>query len=240
MLELRKRVTRAVLAVLVCTGVAVVFHERILRLLMEPARQFVDSPNQAAIFTELTEFIGAVMKVSMLVGIFASLPFILYQVVMFAAPGLSPSEKRYLYVLLPITLIAFVSGSAFGYLVIFPPMVRFLLGFGAELATPFISIGKYIDLMVRLLFAMGLIFEMPIITFFLSKIGVVTPEFLSRQRRYALVVAFIMGAIITPTFDPFNQSLVAAPIIVMYELSILLARLARRGRKRTSPGLERG
>ena len=236
--ELRRRLTLSVLAVVVCTAAAFVFHQQILLLLMEPAQGFTDLPNQKPVFTELTEFIGAAMKVSLLFGLFGALPFVLYQFVMFAAPGLKPAEKRYLYALVPLSLLAFVTGAAFGYRILFPPAVSFLLSFGSDVATPYIRIGNYVSLMLSLLFWMGIVFETPVVFFFLSKIGLVTPEMLARNRRYAIVVAFILGAVITPTFDPVNQSFVAMPIIVLYEVSIWLTKLGRRGRKRPAASLE--
>ena len=238
--ELRKRLMLSVLAVVVCTGGAFVFHQQILELLMEPAQGFTDLPNQKPIFTELTEFIGAAMKVSLLFGLFGALPFVLYQFVMFAAPGLKLAEKRYLYALLPLSLVAFLAGAVFGYRILFPPAVAFLLSFGSDVATPYIRVGNYVSLMLSLLFWMGIVFEMPVVLFFLSKMGLVTPELLARNRRYAVVVAFVLGALITPTFDPINQSLVALPIIVLYEVSIWLTKLGRRGRRRAAPSLEAG
>ena len=232
--ELRRRLTYAALSVLVTTAVAFVFHEQVLVLLMEPAQQFIDTPGKKPIFTELTEFISVAAKTSLMVGLFVSLPFVLYQVVMFVAPGLKPKERRYLYVLMPASLLAFVVGAAFGYRVLFPPMVNFLLDFGSDVATPFISIRSYINLMLTLLFWMGVIFEIPVVTFFLAKIGLVSPEALGRNRRYAVVAAFILGAVITPTFDPINQGLVAVPIIVLYEASVWLAKLAVRGRRKAA------
>ena len=205
-----------------------------LILLMEPAQGFADIPNEKPIYTDLTEFIGVAMKASLLVGLFASLPVVLYQLVMFAAPGLTPKERRYLYILLPVSLLAFAGGAAFGYRILFPPAVDFLLSFGSDVATPYIRIGSYVGLMLSLLFWMGIVFETPVVLFFLSKIGVVTPEFLARHRRFAIVIAFILGAMITPTFDPINQAFVAVPIIVLYEVGIWLAKLGRRGRERTA------
>ncbi len=234
LVELRRRLTYAAISVLVTTAVAFVFHEQVLILLMEPAQQFVDIPNGKPIYTELTEFISVAAKTSLLVGLFVSLPFVLYQIVMFVAPGLKPKERKYLYVLMPASLLAFVVGAAFGYRVLFPPMVNFLLNFGSDVATPLISIRSYINLMLTLLFWMGLIFEIPVVTFFLAKIGLVTPEMLARNRRYAIVAAFILGAVITPTFDPINQAFVAIPIIVLYEASVWLAKLAVRGRRRSA------
>ncbi len=235
--ELRKRVTYSAIAVLVTTGVAFAFHEQILTLLMGPAQGFTDIPNQKPIFTDLTEFLSASFKASMLVGLFAALPFVLYQIVMFVAPGMTPSERRYLYLLLPTTLIVFVAGAAFGYRVLFPPMVSFLLELGEDVATPLIRIGSYVNLMISLLFWMGIVFETPIVMFFLSKIGVVTPRFLAKNRRFAIVIAFILGALITPTFDPVNQTFVALPIIVLYEVGIWLAKLGARGRPQPSAEL---
>jgi sec-independent protein translocase protein TatC len=180
----------------------------------------------------MTEMIGITMKVSLMGGLVIAFPVILYQVVMFVSPGLTGKEKRYLYALFPGAIASFAAGAAFGYYVLLPPALNFLLTFGSDIATPLIRVGNYINLVVTLLFWLGVSFEMPLIMFFLSKIGVITPRALARQRRYALVAAFILGALITPTFDPINQSLVAIPIIFLYELGIWLARLARLGRKK--------
>ena len=237
LLELRRRLVWSAMAVLITTGAAFAFHQQILELLMEPAQGFTDIPNQRPIYTDITEFLGVAMKASLLVGLFGALPFVLYQVVMFVAPGLTGKEKRYLYSLLPLSLLAFAAGAAFGYRIVFPPAVDFLLDFGSDIADPYIRIGTYVNLMLSLLFWMGVVFETPVVLFFLSKIGVVTPEFLARHRRYAVVIAFILGAMITPTFDPINQSLVALPIIALYEISIWLTKLGR-GRKRAVQGLE--
>ena len=219
------------LAVIITTGIAFAFHQQILSLLMAPAQGFTDIPNEKPIYTDLTEFIGIAMKASLLVGIFSALPFVLFQAVMFVAPGLTPKERRYLYALVPLMLLSFIVGAAFGYRVLFPPAVHFLLSFGSDVATPFIRIGNYVNLMISLLFWMGVMFETPVVLFFLAKIGVVTPQFLAKNRRYALVIAFILGALITPTFDPINQALVAVPVYFLYEISIWLTKLARPARR---------
>ena len=189
--------------------------------------------NGKPIYIDLTEFIGTAMKASLLVGLFASLPFVLYHIVMFVAPGLTLRERTVpvrSHAREPAGVRWRVRRSATSSS--FPPMVDFLLNFGGDIATAQIRISSYISLMLTLLFWMGIVFETPIVLFFLSKIGIVTPEFLARQRRYAVVAAFILGAAITPTFDPINQSLVAVPIIVLYEVGIWLAKLGRLGRKR--------
>ena len=231
--ELRKRLIVSAVALLLGSVASFVFHQEILDLLLEEARSSIPVEGNI-IYTEVTEFLGVTMKVSLLGGLVLALPVIVYEVVMFVTPGLKPAERRYLFFLLPLSLLSFAAGGAFGYKILIPPALSFLLNFGGDIATPMIRIGNIVNLMITLLFWMGLVFEIPIVMFFLSKIGVVTPRFLARQRRYAIVVAFILGAIITPTFDPINQTLVAMPIIVMYEVGILLAKLARRGQPRPS------
>ena len=232
--ELRRRLIYSVIFLCVSTAVAFAFHQEILRLLMVPAEGFAGIPNQKPIYTELTEFIGIAAKTALLVGLFCSLPFVLYQGVAFVAPGLNPSERRYLYALIPASVLAFIAGAAFGYFVLFPPMVNFLLTFGSEVATPMIRIGSYTNLMLRLLFWMGVVFQMPVVIFFLARIGLVNPDTLARNRRYALVAAIILGAVITPTFDPLNQMIVATPIFLLYEVSIWVSKLAARQRRRSA------
>ena len=229
--ELRRRVTMSAIVIVACTGVAFFFHAEILTLLMEPAQGFANVPSGKPVFLDLTEFIGVAMKVSLLVGLTASLPFVLYQMIMFLSPGLEPDERFYLYMLMPVSLIVFLIGAAFGYRILFPPAIHFLLSFGSDIATPLPRIGAYMNLMLSLLFWMGLIFELPIVLFFLSRIGVVTSEWLGRRRRYAFVISFVLGAIITPTFDPINQTLVALPIVVLYEMGVWLAKLGGRNRR---------
>ena len=159
-----------------------------------------------------------------------SLPFFLLQMSLFVAPGLGRKERRWLYFLLPFAIASFFSGVAFGYFVLLPPAINFLLNFGGDVATPLIRIGSYVNLVTMLLFWMGLSFEPPIVMFFLAKVGIVTPRAFAGKRKYAVVGAFIAGAMITPTFDPVNQALVAGPIIVLYEVGYWLSRLAAHGR----------
>ena len=230
--ELKQRVIRSALVLLITTGVAFVFHRDIMRFLLEPAEDFNVFTGGVPIFTELTEFWGVVMKVSLLVGIATAGPFFLFQVVKFVSPGLRPNERRWLYFLMPFALISFVSGLAFAYYILIPPAIKFLTSFGGDVATPLIRIGAYVNLVTLLLFWMGLSFELPIVMFFLSKIGILTPSWIRSKRRWAIVVAFIAGAAITPTFDPVNQTIVAGPIIFLYEIGYWLSKLGARTRDR--------
>ena len=230
--ELRKRLTWSAIVLIVVSIVCFIFHQQILSMLMGPASGFPGMPNEKPVYTDLTEFLGIAMKVSLMVGFFISMPFVIWHIIMFVSPGLNKSEKKYLYIFLPISMIVFAAGASFGYYILFPPAVQFLISFGTDIATPMIRIGNYVNLMISLLFWMGVVFEIPIALFFLARIGVVTPKFLSKNRRWAVVLAFILGALITPTLDPINQALVAIPIIVLFEFGILLSKIGSKLKKK--------
>jgi len=228
--ELKRRLIHTALFFFTATGIALVFHRNILRWLLAPADDLNGSAEGLTIFTDLTEFWGAVVKISVLTGIAITTPFMLFQIARFASPGLKPNERRWVWVLLPASVMSFAAGVAFGYYILLPPAINFLLNFGGDIASPFIRIGSYVGLVTSLLFWLGAIFELPIIIFFLAKIGVVTPQWLAGKRKWVVVIAFVAGAMITPTFDPVNQSLVAGPIIVLYEVGYWLARFGVRNK----------
>ncbi len=219
--ELRKRLIRSVIAVAIASVIAFIFYDWIFYFLKLPAEGI------NLVYIEMTEMIGTIMKVSLAAGVVLAMPYLVYQGIMFAAPALTPREKKYVYLILPWIALMFLGGVVFGYFILVPPATRFLISFGADIARPEIRIGNYISLIARLLLAIGLIFEMPVITTFLARLGVLKPKWLSDRRRMAIIVAFILAAVITPTFDPINQSLVAVPLIALYELSIWLAKLVQ-------------
>ena len=234
--ELRKRLTISVVAVVVTTIVAFVFYKQIIELLLRPADlEAATGGGPGLVFVEVTEMLAVSLKVSLIGGLVLAFPIILYQIIMFVAPALTTKEKRYLFSFTPCVLLAFAAGVAFGYFVLIPPAINFLLSWGSDLATPLIRIGNYVNVMLMLLFWMGVVFETPVVMFLLAKLGVVSSRGFAKWRRHWVVVAFILGALITPTFDPINQSLVAGPLIVLYEVGIWLAKLAARGRPRSYP-----
>lgn len=220
--ELRRRLIISAIAVVITTAVSIIFAKRIYDFFESRAPDTV-----VFIFTEPGELVGVYMKLCLYSGLVLALPVLIYQIVKFVHPALTDTERRYLYILMPGVLLFFLGGAAFGYFLFLPPALRFLLEFPfLEGPEPYITIGKYISVVTKLLFAMGLIFELPIVMYFLARIGVVTPQGLSRYRRFAIVGAFVAAAIITPTFDPINQTIVAIPIIILYEIGILFSRLA--------------
>ena len=232
--ELRRRVFICVVAVLVGSAVSFAFFEQIIDILVEPAKDLNLGTGGELIYTEVTELLTTAIKVSFVAGLILASPILVYQGVMFVAPGLTGREKRYLFGFKPAVVLAFGGGVAFAYYILTPPALHFLLIFGGDVATPLIRISNIINLMIRLLFWMGLAFETPLVMYLLASLGIVSARGLSRFRRYWVVVAFILAAIITPTVDPVNQALVAGPLLVLYEVGILLARIAGRSRKKFS------
>ena len=234
--ELRRRVLVCVIAVLAGSVAAFAFYKQIIHFLSRPAYDLEAGSGLELVFIEVTELLTTAVKVSFVAGFVLALPVILYQIVMFVAPGLTGRERRHLFLFMPSALVAFAAGVAFAYFVLTPPALRFLLGF-SDVATPLIRISNFVNLMVRLLFWMGVAFETPLIMYMLAQLGIVTAQQMSRFRRYWIVVAFILAAIITPTFDPVNQALVAGPLLVLYELGVLLARVASRSRRRAETAI---
>ena len=217
--ELRKRIMRMAIAVVITTAISFIFVERFFEILKSRA------DNVDLIYVEMTEMFSTYFTVALYSGFALATPVILYEIVMFIRPALTPREKKYLYSLLPGVLIAFAIGVVFAYYVLIPPATNFLLTFGNDIATPQIRVGNYVSLVVRLIFLVGLCFELPVVIYFLAKIKVVTVKKLSRFRRYAFLGAFVIAALATPTPDPFNQALVAVPLYLLYEVGILLARV---------------
>ncbi len=154
-------------------------------------------------------------------GVILASPVIFLQIWRFVAPGLYRHEKQ---VLLPFTLIStlcFVGGAAFGYFVVFPPAFRFLMGYESEILDPLPAVSEYFSLSLKLLIAFGLVFELPIFMVFLAKLGIVDTDFLKKNRKYAFLISFVIAAILTPTPDVVNQLLMAGPLVILYEVSIV-------------------
>ena len=220
--ELRNRLIKSVIAIAIGSIVCFIFRDYIINILKLPAGG-VDLQ-----FIEMTEMMGTYMRLSLFGGIALAMPYLVYHAIMFVSPALTRKEKKYIYVILPWVALMFAGGVAFSYFILVPPATKFLLTFGSNVATPQIRVGNYIAIVTRLLLAIGLVFEMPVVTTFLARIGIVKAKWLADKRKIAIVFAFILAAIITPTFDPINQSLVAVPLVVLYEISILLAKLVQR------------
>ncbi|MBM2810309.1 MAG: Sec-independent protein translocase, TatC subunit [Chloroflexi bacterium] len=173
-----------------------------------------------------TENFAAWLKVMLITGIGIAMPVIVWQALLFVLPALHTHERKWVFIAVPGITMAFAFGITFGYFLVVPAAVGFLAGFGSEVVETKWSVDYYLSFVTSFLFWIGLSFETPLVMFFLAKLGVVNARQLGHQWRYALVVSFVLGALITPTPDPFNQSLVSVPIFLLYGLGVLLARFA--------------
>src|SRR3972149_530652 len=207
--ELRRRLIIAAAALLLATMGSLYFTQRLLTWLTDPARDRVE--DLEIIYTEPLEYWGTYFRVALLVGVALAMPIIVYQVLAFVGPGLTRAERRWVYPLVMGATVAFAGGAAFAYYIELPPALSFLLGFSGDVAQPNIRVGSYINFVTRLMLVTGLVFEMPLVVMGLAKLGVVHSRRLLGWWRYALILAFVGAAVVTPSVDPVTQSLVAGP-----------------------------
>lgn len=217
--ELRTRLIISVIALVGATLFMFAFTGTFLEILLVP------SGGIKPIFLKPTEMFVTYFKVALIGGAALAMPVIVYHMIRFVVPGLKASEKKYLYFVVPATTVLFMAGLAFGYFVLLPFALRYLLTFGGDIATAQISIGEYISFVTTLLLWMGAAFELPIIIVFLAKVKIVNHKQLRSYWKYAFMGAFVAAAIITPTPDPINQTMVAIPLYLLYEVGVLFARL---------------
>ncbi|HTY80213.1 MAG TPA: twin-arginine translocase subunit TatC [Candidatus Bathyarchaeia archaeon] len=233
--ELRTRIMWS----LVAAGVGIV----IALFITDPVMRFISRPlagmKTDLVFTSPTEAFWTWMKIAMVLGIFISMPGILYQVWKFVAPGLHEHEKKYAAPFIISGSLLFLLGGAFALLVIIPYASTFLVTFGQEKGwKPMLTVSSYTDFVIKFTLAFGIVFQLPVVIMILSLIGVVTPQFLSKNRKYAILVNFIIAAILTPTPDMINQTLMAGPLCILYEVGIICARIATRRRRKMAPPTE--
>ena len=219
--ELRVRIVRSLMALLVGLGIALPFSQKIVDYLARP----IKAAGHNLVFLALTEAFWVQMKVALIVGLFISAPAILWQIWAFCAPGLHTHEKKYAGPFVIVGSLLFLTGGAFSLKVVTPYAIGFLLSYGRPGLQPMISIGSYVDFLLKFTLAFGLVFELPLAITLASRMGVVTPAMLAKNRKYAILGAFIAAAILTPTPDAFNQALMAGPLIILYEVGIICARL---------------
>jgi len=225
--ELRIRLTYVVVALLVTTALSFAFAEPMLLLLLEPYAESINGEVELQTL-EPTEGIETFFKVSLLAGSILAMPMILYQFWQFIVPGLTPDERGYVYIFLPSTLLLFALGILFAWFVLIPAAVFFLANFlGTIFKTDWTPSG-YIGFVLRMVFWIGLAFEMPVIIYFVARVGVVTAQTLREQWRFAIVGIAVLAAIITSSIDPVTMMLTMAPLIVLYVLSIGLASIGQR------------
>jgi sec-independent protein translocase protein TatC len=222
--ELRRRIIYSFLYVVAGFCVCWWFHEQIFTIMQKPivtalANHKMDTQ---LVYLNPTDPFNMYLKIAFLAGIFVASPFVLYQVWAFIAPGLYRNERRYVFPFMFSTVGLFLAGGWFGYKMVYPAALDFLIGWSAQFK-PMITVGEYTDLFLTIIAGLGLVFEMPILVFFLSLMGILTAGWMWRNFRYSILVIFIIAAIITPTTDIMNMCIFAAPMIVLYLFSIAIA-----------------
>ncbi len=216
--ELRGRLLKVIWALLLGMGAAYFVSDELIAWLRRPL-------GRELYFFSPTEAFWMAMKVSFFGGLFLAFPVILIQLWRFVSPGLLPNERKYALPFVILGTLFFIAGLLFGYFLVLPFTLRFLVGFGTRQGLqPVFSIGLYVDFILKLLLAFGLIFELPLVITVMAKLGWVNHRFLARHRSYALLVNAVVAAILTPTSDIFNMMLMLGPLMVFYELGILGAR----------------
>lgn len=220
--ELRRRIIVSLIFIILAAIGAFPFASRILAILKAPSSGLIDK----LVFFSPPEAFSVYIKIAFFAGLVISMPVILYQVWAFISPAITPKIRKNCLLFLISSLGAFVSGILFGFFILVPAALKFLLGFAAGTLEPLISASSYISFVLGLVLASGFVFEMPVLSFILSRIGIIDHRLLRRAWKYAAVSIFIIAAIVTPTPDIFNMTILAIPMLFLYELSIWVSRFS--------------
>jgi sec-independent protein translocase protein TatC len=223
--ELRSKIIKALIGILVGTILCVFFADFIVQnVLLHPLRSL-------GLKTQVLSPYGIVMlymESVLICGIILSMPYTVYCLWTFVAPGLLPKERRYISRIVFFTSFCFFAGVAFGYYILLPGALAFFASFGTQNIDLNIALDQYVSFMLTLLLGAGLVFELPMVSYFLSKMGILTPKFMRKYRRHAIVVIFIISAVVTPTPDMVTQTLLALPMYLLYEVSIFISKYSQK------------
>ncbi|HAA89510.1 MAG: Sec-independent protein translocase protein TatC [Thermoanaerobacterales bacterium 50_218] len=221
---------RVIIVSLVAVGIATIgcffFSDQIMAIFTKP----VEDLGYSLYFIGMTEGIFTKLKVSLLAGVVVASPIIFWKIWRFLVPALYPHERKYILKLFPLSVILFGLGVSFAYFAIFPLAVFFLIKLAGDVE-PMLTISKFLSFTLCFLIPFGLLFEFPLVVYFLAHIGIISPEFLIKNRKYAIVGTFILAAMLTPGPDPISQLIMAAPMLVLYEVGIFVAKVTSRKRQ---------
>jgi len=226
--ELRWRLIKSFISILLLTIVAFTFSDTFLNYLILPAQR-INAPITLQVLKVQAIFVIK-LELSVIVGVVASIPFVLYQIWGFIAPGLRQKEKKYIWPIILVAMVSFLVGAAFAYFIIIPYALDFFLGLAPQNVSNNIALDYYFGFMVRLILVFGIVFELPVLSMILSMFGLITPAFLRKYRRHAIVIFFIAAAILTPP-DPTTQILLAVPMVMLYEVTIWVSFFFSKKRK---------
>ena len=221
--ELRWRIIYALIGVFVFTIIAWIFIEPMVEIiLLKPARDANIPLQNLRPFGQLFLFV----QVAIIVGIVASLPNIFYQLWKFIAPALRKREQRYIIWIVFFSTFCFLAGIAFAYFVMLPLAMNFAVQFGTEEISNVFAIDEYMSIIISVMLAAGFIFELPMISFFLSKLGILTPQFMRKYRKHSIVIILVLAAFLTPGGDPVSQIILGVPLVLLYEISIFISKIS--------------
>lgn len=218
--ELRWRIIKAIIAIFSFSVIGLIFSDQIFNILLYTTKD-LKAPLNLQVLKVQTIFVIK-LELSIIAGLIASLPVIFYQLWAFVAPGLLDKERRYILPVIFFATLNFIIGGVFAYFVIIPYALNFFLGLAPPSVSNNIALDFYFGFVIRLILVFGLVFELPILALLLTKIGLLTPAFLRKYRRHAIVIIFIVAAILTPP-DPVTQTLLAVPLLVLFEISIWIS-----------------
>ncbi len=216
--EFRDRLMVACIAIAITTAISFLFTTDIIKLLLVPAGV------SKLIALSPTENFTTYFRVALFSGFALSMPVVLYEIYAYIDPALHPNERKFALTIGPFVLLLFVAGMLFCYFVLLPNALKFLISFGSEVIDNQLRASEYLSFVTLFIVGMGVVFEMPIVIWALIRLGVVKRSWLTKRRRYIFVAVFAIAAVVTPTPDPFNQTIVAIPMYLLFELGLLLAR----------------
>ena len=222
--ELRKRIITCAIAVFAGFIICYIYSRELFFLLMKPLLIILPKSQKQLVFTNPVQPFMVYLKVALIVGVFIVSPLILFQLWRFVSPGLYKNEKKYSLVFLLLSIFFFIGGASFGYFVLLPISFSFLLKF-AEGLIPMITINDALSLISWLLFGLGICFELPVFLLLMAKMGIISLAILTKNRKYALLISFLIAAVVTPTPDMFTQCTLAIPLYILYEISIILIKI---------------
>ncbi|MEE9912212.1 MAG: twin-arginine translocase subunit TatC [Deltaproteobacteria bacterium] len=225
LIDLRKRLTNSLIALGIGFLVCYYFKDWLFTIITKPLTDALPKSSYL-IYTGLTQAFFTYMKIAFFSSLILTSPFIFYQVWKFIAPALLPQEKKYVVPFVFSSTLLFLAGVLFGYFVVLPPAFEFFVSFNNQYLRAMISFNEYLSLFIKFLLGFGLSFQLPVLIFFLAKLGIVTDKLLSKNRKYAILILFITAAILTPSPDALSQILMAIPLLVLYEVSIFVAKFA--------------
>jgi sec-independent protein translocase protein TatC len=225
--ELKKRLVRSLIAIGIGFVVCYYFKDPLFKIITKPLLEVMPKDSYM-IFTSLPEAFFTYMKVAFFASLFLTAPFTLYQIWKFISPGLYPREKKYVVPFVLTSSLLFIGGILFAYFLALPPAFGFFVEFATDTLRPMFTMREYLSFALKLLLAFGVSFQLPVFIFFMTKLGIVNSRILAKQRRYAILIIFIAAAILTPSPDAFTQIIMAIPLMILYEISVFIAKFVEK------------